>query len=437
VLFYINFITVISFTCASLFVGIRRGSIINAHMLYWGISLYVLYIPGYFYDANLITNEYYNAIFLLGNLGAIAAFFIIRIKPEYKPAMLAHYEVPKHAISIMAIIYGLFLVSSLVNIIWSSGGIVSALVKSRLDLYLKEGITKGTGYDFLLILPQVGYYLLIGKAMETRRFLLAWFLVILLSTYYVFTANTRLPIVFPIIAASVLFIHIKYRQNLSVVVPPLIVAGVVFIVSFSVVGSFLRNGQVESIVGLTDTFMDQVQNRSSNQLGYYQWIYDLYEKVDSNEIDYEYGKALFYYPLISFFPRVFWPDKPLTSSSNRLTELVYNEKVGSGTEIYTFTLVGEGLWQLGYLGAFAFPFLFIYLIDKVMMIIQLFKFSSFWNIIFIISMMSFVRAELPLVRLMVIVLLCLILYLFAKIRWGDNSKYLTGNKSAKQYRLDS
>ena len=90
--------------------------------------------------------------------------------------------------------------------------------------------------------------------------------------------------------------------------------------------------------------------------------YMIYMKIWKMENFLQYGLGTFFYPVISFIPRAFWSSKPNTSSSNRLTELVYDRKIGDGQPIHTFHLVGDGFYQFAWLGSFLYPFLFIYIV---------------------------------------------------------------------------
>jgi hypothetical protein len=182
--------------------------------------------------------------------------------------------------------------------------------------------------------------------------------------------------------------------------PVVITLGILFILVYSVFASSIRNGQIHDIADIAENYYEESNKQNSGQLGYYDWVYDLYIKIEEDEIDHDLGAAWFYYSPLSFIPRSLWAEKPITSTSNRLTELVYDKQVGGGTLIYTFTIIGEAYWQFSYLGAFIVPFLLIGMYVLVLRCVSNLNYSSYWQAMILIEMIPFVRAELPIVQVM-------------------------------------
>lgn len=393
----------------------EKRSLLNPHLIYWGVTVYTVYIPSLSSSSVLRDDYIFNMIFMFGNLGAVLALVLVPIRPAvlYSP----YKNVVTHPIILLlACVYGFYLASTVINLIVSYGGVLPALVISRLDEYLEGGIKKGAGWGLLFLLPEICYYLFIAKSVNSGRLASAIFFTSLIVVFYVFTSNTRLPIIFPIIILVTIYIHKYHADAIRRIFPGAIVSGVVGIMIFSVVGSYLRNGQLGNMDLTVDSFVEQLSERRSNQLGYYDWIYDLKLGLDTGAFDYEYGVGVFYYPIISFIPRSVWHDKPNTSSSNRLTELVYDREIGDGQPIFTFHVIGDGYYQFSYAGAALYPFWFIWLVARLQLIVARYAPNGeYWQVYVLVSSLPFVRAELPVVLFMLTCLMCYIVNTIQKL----------------------
>lgn len=396
--------------------SIRNKSFYNPHLFYWGVTLYAVLLPARTYYPEIVRDELYNMLYLFSSLGAIAAFFLIPIKPEVALSNNKAKAQLHPIIVVLAMIYLCNLLYSIFSIVYASGGFINALVISRLDIYLKQGIMSGQSISkIFMMLPEACLFILIGFLIHNRKLLASTTIVTILVTFYIFTSNTRLPILFPLIAYYVVLARVFFPQHIRKLIPLSIVGGLVFVIAFSVVGSYLRNGQIESLNLSQEMIIEEASSRSSNQLGYYKWVYDLYNKLQEGDMSYGYGVEFFLNPVTSFIPRIFWPQKPLTSSSNLLTEKVYEQrKIGDGEPIHTFLLIGEGFWQFSWLGAFILPFLFIFLVTFVAKKIANLPYSFYWQAYFIISCMPFVRAEMPLVKSLLILILVYVISTISK-----------------------
>ena len=395
----------------------EKKSLFNAHLIYWVVTLYTVYMPAFFYYEELTENDTYNMIFLLGNIGAFISLFVVPIRTPVKVVSYGEVRDFSIVIKVLALIYVIFLTLSVLYLIKQYGGIVNALTFSRLDAYLKDGITTGAGFKLLLLVPEICYFLLISLLLNRGQVKFSFVLAMISVIYYVFTANTRLPIIFPLIVFATIYIYKFQYKNIRLILPVALISGMIFVIGFSVVGSYLRNGQLENMELSSKMIYEEVGNRQTNQLGYYEWIKDLKDGLDDNRYDYEYGMGTIAYPIISFVPRAFWSEKPNTSSSNRLTELVYERKIGDGLPIYTFHLVGDGFFQFSWLGALLYPFLYIFLVSFTRNFIALkIPNSEYWQAYFLISCVPFVRAELPMVKVILTVIIVMVVKQLMRIR---------------------
>lgn len=83
--------------------------------------------------------------------------------------------------------------------------------------------------------------------------------------------------------------------------------------------------------------------------------------IKSSQLNFELGIQLFY-NLISWVPRILWENKPTTSFSWRVSELLYGYgEVGVTTWVRTFSIAGEGYLQFGVLGMIIWTVIFSYL----------------------------------------------------------------------------
>lgn len=418
-IFYLNtVITILAFVYFS-YRTARKSMLLSPQMMFWGVLLYVIYLPGLIYNGQPIDNQQFNLVFTFASVGAIFACCCVKI-PEVR-ALSSKYSVSTPIMVLLASPYFLYMLASVVGVVSSSGGVLEALKSSKLDVYLKGGILKGQTFELLVLIPKVAYYFVIGKLFYTGKKWSALILTLTISVFFVFTANTRLPIIMPIIAISLLYIHMLFRSNMLIVMPVLLSLGVGMLLFYSVVGNALRNGQIHEIGHLALNFKYYITRLNHNQLGYYNWMEDLYTEIEEERLDYDYGKAYFIYTPLSFVPRVLWSDKPITSTSNRLTQLVYGYQIGSGTLVYTFTVIGEGYWQFGYLGAAVASFLIIWMYCFLIGKILEFEYGEFWAMMILLHMMPFVRAELPTVHVILGLLTVLLFRVISRKKFSDSS----------------
>ena len=418
VIFSLSLVITICATFCTLYQSWSKKSLLNPHLIYWIVTIYTIYLPALSYSGSLTDDNYFNFIFLFGSLGGVLGLVLIPIRPAVLKSKTLGDRGIHPLILLLALIYGMFLLSSIASLINSHGGIFSALIYSRLDIYLGEGIKKGAGWKLLMLLPEVCYYLVIAYSLNKNKVKRSVLLTALVVIFYVFTANTRLPIIFPIAILSILYIHKFHAKSIRLLFPAALCLGMAAIMIFSVVGSYLRNGQLENMDLSVSTLSTELVNRQDNQLGYYDWIHDLYEDLAQEKYPYEYGVGIFYYPVISFIPRAFWHSKPNTSSSNRLTELVYDRKIGDGQPIHTFHLMGDGFYQFAWVGAFLYPFLFIYLVSLMQVKVATYvPNGEYWQVYLLMSSVPFVRAELPVVKLLLTFLTILLVYQIQRVRY--------------------
>lgn len=321
-------------------------------------------------------------------------------------------------------IYVFILVVDLVQLISSYGGIIGALTRQRLDEYLTDGIKSGSFNQLLLLVPTVAYYIKIGELYNDGKLFKSFSLVMFTVLYYTITANTRLPIIMPLVAFLVYFAF----QNLPLFTKKfgltLVLLSMFILSVFSFFANLLRHG-ISSFEGSIIVAMNE---QNLNQLKYPLWIERLYDYIDRGILDYDFGYTWIVIPTMNFIPRGLWPEKPLTSTSNILSEKVYGITVGDGSPITTFTIWGEGYWQFGIFGVLFATFLFYFCFYVISSLFSKFKNTEIYILFTLVSWLPFVRAEQPIFHLLTSILSLLVLVVISdffnsiKIGYSNDSR---------------
>lgn len=177
------------------------------------------------------------------------------------------------------------------------------------------------------------------------------------------------------------------------------------------VSNILRHGL---ILANSNNTISIINTDFTKDSPYYYLINDLYNSHNRDEINYEYGMSWFVYPLISLVPRKIWNSKPSTSFSNRYTEKLYY-KTGEGP-VATFSIFGEGYIQFGYLGVLLAPILFVKMRMINIVFFKKIKDSKLIIYLIIFSMITFFRAELPTVYVIMDLIFAYIIITFMSVK---------------------
>lgn len=406
-LYYFNFCFAIFGLLYACLKAMRASVVLTPAIVFWIVYIYVIYYPNIGSEITFQNIIDYNLIYTTANIGAFIATIISPpvVAPKSKKILFS-----KNLIDGLSAIYLFYLFCTVFFVIVDAGGVFNALSTSRLEPYLNGEITKGQGFEMLMIIPAVGYSIMISILMERKRYITALFSTVPIIVFYFFTANTRLPIIMPLLAYAIVFVNMLKPKFVKILMPITLIFGTVFVLLYSVIASTFRNGRLTDLGEIASNIGQVYQTQNSTQLGYYGWVYELYSKLQSGLIPYDFGAAWLYYSLISFIPRRLWDGKPLTSTSNRLTEAVAGQNVGDGTLIYTYTVIGEGYLQFSYIGSFLAPILIILGYQFFLRKLSAIQGSSFLSALILIEMAPFVRAEMPVVQL---IMYSMIIFLIA------------------------
>jgi len=309
----------------------------------------------------------------------------------------------------MCVLFVMFL--QVFEIINRFGGLSMALQRSRVDEYLSGGILRGSLLSGVVyaFFPFLFFYM--GALFQERNRVQAISIYALIIFYLILKAETRLPIIF-VFALPFYFMYFSMKPVSRVFwggVGGTI--GAVIFVAFVNFGAMVRSG-----VGKDLTWDEAFSlGRFTEQLGYRGWVFDLVSHFQNVSFDYCY--QWFVAPLINFIPRAFWSEKPITSSSNRLHELVAGFEVGDGNYITTYTIFGEGYFQLGYLGVVLAPILLVILFRSTVFLVRNFPGNQVYLVWTLFRYIPFIRAELPIFAFLVLMVEVWLINFIARLRW--------------------
>lgn len=388
-------IFILAFTLIFFYFSVRRaasyGLLLSPFSSIVIVSTFSVFLPSLLY-LEILSSDYIVFNFIV--VASFIAFFLLINDSKWFCKILNKEK--KHSFSnsvivFFASIYFIYLLTDIFNLVISHGGLVSAFSRDRLDTYLTEGIRSGSVFQIILLIPSISYYILIGKLLNEKKIFKSLFFILFLVFYYLLTANTRLPIIMPIAAFTFYFFFFEKFYLVKRFGFIIIILSVFFVSIFSFFANLLRHGILTFEAGLLASMHEQ----NLNQLKYPIWVDELIKLLKNNELSLSYGFNWFVTPIVNIIPRAFWPDKPLTSTSNVLSEKVYGITVGDGSPITTFTIWGEGYWQFGLVGVF-FAIFFYYLLFRVISeFYSLYKDTEFYLIFVLINWVPFVRAEMP------------------------------------------
>ncbi len=128
----------------------------------------------------------------------------------------------------------------------------------------------------------------------------------------------------------------------------------------------LRGGLGEQNSGVDNEFVRYTMRKDLSPV----FAQDLlYESISSGKKDYEYGKDIYMF-FLSFVPRAFWLEKPLTSFEPRMTVELIGE-IGHEHGVLTFINWAVGYSQFGIIGAFLYSVAYGYVLILLVRYIRL------------------------------------------------------------------
>lgn len=411
--FYTGFILTI---IGLIIVGIKtiktRNIISPQIIVLLGIFVY-LYLPAITLQSAYVTDNDYNLVILLGTIGAFISceIFPYNIVDDGKKNEL--YKPIAGVFRIGAYLYAVYLVFQIISAIFSAGGIIAAFRVNRLSAYLTGGmISDSLVINFVKEGLKIFFYYYFVMLYENGKKIRAIALFSIPMIHHRFTAVTRFD--FIAMAASLVIFIIYKRMNKNSIVKEIdelrgveiikpkkvkilriVILGVIGIylaLIFMRVANFTRYGSTDINISLS--FSSLVKSTLSNDSLYYEYFHRLYNALIRNEVNYEYGKSWFLYPIINFIPRAFWAGKPYTAFSARMTDKIF-WSLTSGNPVVTFSMIGEGFAQFGHIGSLICPIIFLGSRWINFNSIKRIKYNQMYMLITIMSLVTYMRSEAP------------------------------------------
>lgn len=379
-----------------------------------GILLY-LYLPALANKFDCINDEVFNLVVLCGAFGCCVTAFIFpyNVIDDVKPAK---YEPKENVFKYLTILYLALLAYEIVERIISAGSIIGVFVTNRVSELLGENLSEGSSPVHMLIfegLKIIAFFyidMLFCKGKKGTAFLI--FLAPMV--HHMFTATTRFDFVAMGGALIIYLVNKKlYKRGVSETsayqlrnkkklnLAKIFIVG--FVVSYVALffmryANNIRHGSTELMEDLS--YSSLLLDTFKTDSDYYEFFHDLYEKIATGEMSWEYGMTWIIAPIINIIPRSLWPGKPYTSFSVRATEGVYWDYT-SGNPVCTFTIFGEGYGQFGMLGCFLAPIIFLGVRWITFKQAKEIKYNQLFVLMVLFTLLTYMRAEAPIFLTMI------------------------------------
>lgn len=379
-------------------------NILSPQMFVFAGLLLFLYVPAIANKYPYVLNDHYNLLLLFGVLGSL--FASSKVSYDVLRKDKEQFHLKTDIFKYLAFMYVLILCYEIVEKIMVMGSISAVFLNNRLEAYLGENLSSTSPFRSLFFTGfKICFYIYVDYLFCNGKTRNALFLFMFPLLHHLFTANTRYDFVAMSGALIIYYMNRRmYRKRIDVNGNvyevkskfnfwKIIIIGFIviyFTLIFMRAANLVRHGL--SLEDMEFSYSTLFLDTFSNDSKYYEFLYDLYNKLDVD--NFEYGYTWFIDPFINFIPRTIWPDKPYTSFSVRGTELVYYDYT-SGNPVYTFTILGEGYAQLGILGCFLSPLIFLISRSITFKQMNRIKYHQLYSLILLFSLLTYMRAESP------------------------------------------
>lgn len=363
--------------------------------------LLFLLLPPYLSSSNFIYDDDFNLILLVGLLGIFVACKII----PYNTAvdnLNARFRVDKKWTKIGFLVFLCYLLFDISIRIIQVGSIIGVFTANRLE-FDKIASTGSFVYSIMLFF-RILYYIRIYTYFKQKKhfkFLFFYFIPII---HHQITAITRFDFLVMVLVLVFLFIepkllerkkNRKQRKISKVKILAIILPLTLFSLFYMFVSNLVRHGLLLERSNQVNVGALLSESDLLNDLPYYSILNNLYESKSLGKAELEYGVSWVYYPMLTYVPRSIWKEKPPTAFSTRYTEKLY-WKLGEGP-VVTFTIFGEGYIQFGLLGVFIAPILFGFSRHLSFKMLKKIENTKLIVILIMFSMITYFRAEQPIV----------------------------------------
>lgn len=399
ILFYINLIFCLGLCFYSVYRTIKLRTVITVQAV-TSIGIFmIMFLNPILSNSSTISRWDMNLLMTVGLIGTTLAVTLF----PFDAGILKQSADRRNTAIIKEVRPSILNIVSCIYIIYVLYSVMRAVNLNGIEMVLHGGRSKAVGYNSgigsdainaFLFFAEFLLYINIVRLFNNKRWIVAFVLFLFPLLHLFVVATTR----FDMLAQLVALFGFLYEQNRKTNGKPFISAKTliyVFVISlFGIVfmnaANLWRDGygfDIFSGKGL----LTALKNAFPTEASYYDFFAMTRDACIAGSIAYEYGLSWFYYPIINFIPRVLWTNKPVTNIAGRLTQAL----VPSAEGMYTFTMFGEGFVQLGTIGVFLSPFVFIFSKIVVLKRIEDIKYNDLFRIYWVINTITYVRSEAP------------------------------------------
>ena len=284
-------------------------------------------------DTDFLVIIWISLIIVFLSISFKGKFIILKSKYELK----TKYTSPFFLLITFFFVYQSFNILKLNNF-----NIIEVLVRNRVSIYLNDAENYSDLIQKLISILQIFYLVFIIYVYRNKSKLLGVLGYLNLLFFIILVTHTRF-----VLLSYLLMPVLYYNEYIKKIKIKTLLLGIVFAAFFLGFTNFVRTGVVDkfNMDNPIKVTLEQVDIKSVNT------FYIVYNKINKNQISFDYMQHYVYYVPLTFIPRVFWPSKPIVSYFWRLTKIVTGSYPGGmSNPVLTSTIFGEGYHQGGIIG---------------------------------------------------------------------------------------
>jgi hypothetical protein len=218
--------------------------------------------------------------------------------------------------------------------------------------------------------------------------------------------------------SSLLMLVVPYHYATQKFRTKHIAVGIILAAVLMTFFNHVRNGSFDNLTLNAESVSSTFRMESSTNM------LRTIDEIERGRISIDFGVQYIYFFPLSFVPRFLWEQKPTVSYFHRLTTILEGRPPGISQKIITNTMVGEAFHQLGFIGLFAVPF--IWILVKFLLIRKCMRLAHSEVLIFIIinATIMDIRGGLSSV-LVTFVFFSVYIYLLRVLLFGQKSDRIT------------
>jgi len=402
-----------SFFAIFVYKSIRQNNLINfSNILMATFGVIFIVCPLIFKNNNIINDEGFIFIIMM----AMIALFISLLFLKTPRKIEKKYILLKKKNYLLKIVVYYYVFTTLYNIAYRfiTSDFFNFITRDRGS----ERLTEEVYYAGISILGVLNYFIIpitliyaFCLIKENKKFGYLIFFIYLINIL-LFSLH-RTPVI-SVILLIFLYIHF-YIKRFGILKITILVIIAFLILGY---GAYMRSGIYDIKLPLFEVTKTGLRAFNTSES-----LYLIYNAVQNNRLDLEYGKNLYYYNIISFIPRRLWKEKPIVSFNARMTEEYYGYKIAADRKnwVHTFTVWGEGLMQFHFLGVILYSFLLVYIYRKYYQFLSQFEGSEIIIFQNILSIPIIMRGALDSILIHVIINI-IVFYILKMFIYSNKTK---------------